>query len=657
MAEVTTPTAERASGRQPGDDEEVAAHDDLTVLTFVRGFYDTAKDAKRSRSAKNRANWRAYHAEGDWSHKQKGQSKEYLPKVAMAIEQFSSFIKRALVSFGDYFDVELPDGPLLSRDARKLLMSQLEDCGPPQETGDRADFATVIADGVKTGALGSLIILKIHGCMKAERNFAVERGLELTTVNGLPAPQVTENLTTTETTTWKLMIDLVRAEDYFPDPTGKGLGVIHEVERDLYDVIEWAEYGIYDKQAVAQIEEDFQRQEDEAERARAANQDPVDSPGFRKRVVIREYWGTLLDSKGKVVKKNIVTTVANDKYLIRKPTANPNWHQESPFVAAPLIRVPFSVWHKAMADHMTSLNMAQNEMFNLILDGGLASVWGTRQLHTNWLENPSQVSDGIPQGATLQVNDQCPPQGKVLETVTTGQVPPDAQQTYANLEREFQAASLTNEIALGMLPAKQVKATEVVSADQSRGMTLDSIVRDVENMLIRPALRKAWLCLLQYADDLAADDIVAAIGPRAALALGRMSPPERFAKYASGTKFRVFGLSALMTRQRDFQKYAALLGLVTTNPLMLQAFAKKYSFTKVLDTAMKTLNIDPATIEADEIEQGRLAELLKEMPMWQAAAGVKTQGGGGMSSAETGDGATAAQVDQLMTNPTADYGR
>ena len=189
---------------------------------------------------------------------------------------------------------------------------------------------------------------------------------------------------------WKLRVDLVQPEDYFPDPTGAGLYEIHSVERDLHEVIAMADEGVYDKSIVDQlIGIDFKKPEDEARDARDKNQDEVVTPSFRKRVVLDEFWGTLLKSDGSVAHRNCVCTVANKRFLIRKPEPNPFWHQLSPFVAEPIIRIPWSVWGKALFDDAVSLNLAQNELFNLILDGGMAAVWGTRQIRLEDLEDPA----------------------------------------------------------------------------------------------------------------------------------------------------------------------------------------------------------------------------------------------------------------------------
>jgi hypothetical protein len=651
---VDTPPS--TSERRAGDDQPVSESDALTIVKAITEYEREADAARRTRLQKNKRNMRAYLGEADWSHKQKGQSKEFLPKTPMAIEQFSAFVKRALVAYGDWFQVELPSGdPLTPEAIVKMLRYKLERVGSQDEP-----FATIVSDGVKVGALNSLTIFKVHGRMVTAPQYRVERGLEFGMVNGQPGPIVRERLGRADVTSWQLLVDLVRPEDYYCDPTGRGLYEIHKVERDLADVVAWAEAGVYDRAAVARITEDFAKSEDEAERARVRGQDPATPPSFRRRVVISEFYGTILNAKGEAVHRDVLCAIANDKYVIRKPMPliEAFWHGESPIIAFPLIRVPFSTLHKALADHMTDLNTSLNELFNLMLDGGMSSVWGIKQLHTDWLEDPRQVSDGIPQGSTLQVNSQCPPGAKVLERVDSGTVPQDAMAMFQMTDHEFLSASLSNDLKMGHLPAKAVKATEVVEASAASAATVDGLVQDMEGG-IQEVLRKAWLTLLQHADDLAADDVVAAIGPRAALALARMSPAERFRRYATGCKFRVYGLSAVLARQRDFQKIAALLGLISSNPLLLQAFLKKYSIDKTLSSILKTLNISPDMLQADEAELADLPQRLADLPKYMAILGVKQTGGDGtpgVTAQTVGDASLPSQINQQQSNPLVSLG-
>ena len=153
--------------------------------------------------------------------------------------------------------------------------------------------------------------------------------------------------------------------------------------------------------------------------------------------------------------------------------------------------MPGSEWAKALADAPTQLGNALNELFNLILDGGMSSVWGIKQLRSDWLEDPSQVADGIPQGITIGVNSSAPPNAKVLERVDTGSLSSEALETYRVTDREFQSSAFTNDVRMGNVAERNVKATEIVSSNQALTGILNGIVKLLEEEFIRPILQNA----------------------------------------------------------------------------------------------------------------------------------------------------------------------
>ena len=585
--------------------DEALTDVEAKIVRQVRFAKHEAEVAKRTRMAQSRRNLDAYFGRQDWSHKQSGQSQEFLPKVAMALEQFRSFVKRALVDFGDWFTLEMPEVPGLEpTDIAKFLSAKIDTLSYNSE--ERIDFATLVTDGITVGALESLVIFKVHGRMAQERRFTVERGTEFLETPLGAIPQPVEELVQQVVEEWQLCIDLVSPTDYYPDPTGNMLYEVHRVERDLWQVQALAEGDdpIYDPDIVAEIEGSMRIPDDERRRDTHRGQDEAPEPSHRRKVVLDEFWGTLLDTDGRKIESNTLLTIANDQYLIRAPEPNPNWHGQSPFVACPLVRVPLSVWHKALMDHAVDLNLSLNELYNLMLDGGMASVWGTRQLKKDWLEDPRQVEDGIPFGTTLLIKEEVPAGARVLETVSTGDVPQEAMAMFNLSDREFQVASIINDLKLGVLPPKSVKATEIIEAQQGQAGMIDGIIRDIEDRLIEPTLRKAWLTILQHYDQFNVREVATLMGEQAALVMARMSPAQRYTTFAQGSRFKVNGLSASLARVRDFQKLLTLLEVATSNPIMLQAFQQRgYSFGKIIDRLFKTLNIDPATIEADPEEQ------------------------------------------------------
>ena len=625
-------------------DEEV---DGQSVLNIVNQCRYESEQARRNRLHQNDRNWSTFLGEQDFSGKMEGQSQEFLPKVPISAEQLTSTFKKGMTQFGDWFSVQLDaelEEKLDGETVRSMLQGFLKDMWAPGST--TAKFPTVVTDAIKQALFKCLMIFKVGGATKLRRKFSAERD-----ENG------DMSLRTEEEEEWKLRIDCVRFEDYYPDPSGNGLYEIQRSEVDLHEIVKLAEQGIYDKKAVDElIGTTMERPEDEKLDERDRGQEETTPPGFRKKVLIDEFWGTLLNQDGTIAMENCVTVIANERYVIRKPEHNPFWHDESPFVAVPLVRMPFSVFHKALYDHAADLNLAINEMFNLMLDGGIAAVHGVKQIRVEDLEDPSQIENGIKQGTTLVVKQTLPHNAKVLETVTEGDVPQDAMAIYEMLNKEFSQASLSNQIRQGSIPSKDMLATELIEAGQGQDSMLEGILADVELMGLSEVLRKAWLVILQEADRI---PDVAFSGPhdkKVALMIMRAEPEERFALFAGRTQFDVSGLSNTLRKALDFQKFMALMQAITTNPMLFQAFMADMSPTKALRHMMKMLNINPFDFQKSAMERQNAGQ---EMAGVQQAAQVLGKGpqsaeGGpaGVAAGPTANGSSAAAGIQQTAQPT-----
>lgn len=626
---------------EAGGDTPIAPFDMMSVTSYIKMCRDESEEARQNREAHNRINYDAYHCRVDTSNKLEGQSVEFLPKTAMAIEQLAAFIKRGLLSYGNYFSVELtPDpavvgGPLTEGGIVNLLRHRLE--SPSELPNGVLDFPTLIADGVKTGGLGALVVLKVGGMFETVRRLTVDTK-PVTQVLMDPLTGVTfegvvgqeEELVMREGKVWRLVVELIRPEDYYPDPTGRGLYEIHRTYKDLYEVIDMAESGEYDADAVAQLSDSFSNSEVDSDTSRETNQNIPITTDYRKQVEILEFWGTILDSSGNVVHRNCRATIANDEYVLRQPEPNPYWHQERPFVVAPLLRVPFSVFHKALFDHAVRLNLAMNELFNLIVDGAIGAVWGVREVQLDLIENAEDFSDGIPQGATIFKKAEAQQGVPVMNMTPGGVVPQEAMATFQLLDREFASASMLSDTARGMIPRKDVSATAIASVDQSTSAFFDSIIADLEASVIRPALRLSWLTMLQNADDWNAADVAGCIGPSVAKFIGEMSPARRYLTYAQGCTFKVSGLSSMVARVREFQKIMSALTAITQSPILTQVAYSKMSPEKLLFHILRCLNIDPDDMRMTEDEQATLEERMKNLPFFAQL----TRGGTGGDQAQ-----------------------
>jgi len=210
--------------------------------------------------------------------------------------------------------------------------------------------------------------------------------------------------------------------------------------------------------------------------------------------------------------------------------------------------------------------------------------------------------------------------------VTTGTVPPDAIRMFGVVSQQHDSSTMVNDIRRGQLPEKEVKATEILSADQAASAFFDGLTSTVEETGLRQVVWKSWCVAMQHLEDTMTGDVQDAIGEKAALELMLLTPEERYVLFAQGASVKVFGISALITRARDFQKLMAMLQTVQQSPILLQEFMRRFSPKKVLDRIFKTLNINPSDLEMTAEEQKEMPARLRSLPLFMTLAGMKTAG-------------------------------
>lgn len=604
---------------------------DEDLVNVLSECLEESRQGRFFRDELSDRNWDMYMGKQDFSDKIDGQSTEFIPKVTTAVEQLGSFIKKGLHTSEKFFDVEFRHAdPIPPEVARKLLMyyfSRIPSTVSGQET---TNIQTIISDAVKVASLSSLLILKVYPHFVRNEDFHLEPGAPVADPEtGIMTPGPME-LSETQQDTFRISVDLIDPKSYFPDPSGNNLYEIHRVERDWHTVMEKAEQGFYDKkkvQGLMQMELDIR----DKQKSSHKNQTHETRAKRRKTVVIDEFWGTILNQDGSIAYKNVFMTIANSKVVIRKPTKNPFFHNSSPFIVSPIIRVPFSVWHRALMDPVASLNSTLNELFNLMVDGGIAKVWGTRQLRIDDLADVTSISNGIPQGATLRVKSSLPPGTKVMENVTNGEVPAETLALYELIQGELAQGSLSNDLRLGSLPKRNVLATEINEISSSQDVMMENLLSNLDKEFITKLIRKSWLLLVQYFDRLDPMEIAPVMGPGNYLAVKQSTERNRFI-FMGGANFKVFGLTSVMTRSREFTKMMALLQAVGQNPILLRAFVEKNDPIKVLSQLEKLLNIDPANLERPEAIQVNMQEEIAKLSEFAQLLG----GNGGSQAAIPG---------------------
>lgn len=586
------------------------------IIQISEVYKREAQEARRNREVLNRRNWDVYHMRQDYSHKKPGQSREFLPKQKMAVEQSVQFFQQAFVDVTDWWRAEYAPG----RDEQNVLITKDECKKIVDRYLEKMDWLPFVGDMTKTGLLASVMIVKVYGEYTKKPFFVFEEEVV--------GEKIKQKIKRGFKKPWEPRLKLVQPENYYVDPSGKGLYEMEELFLDYFEVKALSEGDdpLYDKVAVEAIGKDYAEDWNyKLEHARETNQNiPLVS---RQKVKINEYWGTIVDQQtGEILHENVTWTIANDNFLISGPTPNPFWHGESPFVACPIIRVPGSVWHTAMMDAPSANNITQNELWNLMVDGAMMSVFGIKQYRPDYAENDSDFSDGIPPGTTITVSSVAPPGSKVLERVDTSSVPQDALAMFQNIQAEFNVAAMTNDLRMGNLPGRAVKATEVVEANQTITSVFGGISKVIEDQCIEPILRKLWLTLLQHISKLDKNEMRDLLGEMRAAAVMNLSSEEIFSNMFGGNVFKVFGMSKTLAKMKDYRKVTAFLQTISSSPLLVQEFSAKYSMGRLMEEILRSLDVNTERLKMDPQEkmaaEQRMMQAMQMQQMMNAGGNV-----------------------------------
>lgn len=572
---------------------------DKEIVDWIISCRDSeADEAKRDRMNRNKDNYDMYHLKHDFSHKEAGQSTEVLSKQAMATEQTTSFFQQALADAGEWWKAEscypsLEESMLVKpHEITKITNRKLEE----------SVYFNHVGGSVKSALLGSLAISKTYARMKPKPRFVSRKK-----GRGKSLKRWIEKI---EDKTLELKFDVVRQENFYPDPTGRGLYVIEDMWLDYSDVLALAEgdEAVYDLAEVKKLSKGVgQEGEQEFDKARETGQNTF-SGGHRPKVKLTEFWGTIIGKDGEIAFENVVATIANDTVLIRKPEPNPLWHQKSPYTASPLLNVPNSVWHKALMDAPTQHNRALNELYNLLVDAAMQQVHAIKQVRKDYLDNPAQISNGIKPGATLAVTSGLPLQGKVLEPLTAVQVPAEAFNIFNIMGQEHNASALTNDLRQGVMPFRAVKATEVVEASQTITSVFQGMAKNFEVMHITKELELAWMTTAQNWDKIDKEEFISLFGQQRGEELSQLSPQDVFASTVNGVKFRVFGVSLTLSKSQDFRKYQTFLQTLAAAPMFMEEYLKRYDLGMLLGEIMTSLNLDKHKLEVPEAVQATMRQ-------------------------------------------------
>jgi len=569
----------------------MAESSEAYIIKYVGNCKREAEAVKSDRMDLNKDNYAMYQLRHDFRHKTEGQTTEVLPKVRMAVEQAKSFFQQAIADLGEWFNIEIKDTsipedalPIKPHEAKAMLAYQHK----------KSSYFSHVGNSIQSGLLGALIITKTDGKMVPQHKFEVKKSGK--------GKSFQKNVVAVEDKTWRLNPCVLRQEDYYPDPTGKDLYEIEYMEMDLHEVIAKSkgEDAIYDPEVVAMLSregtKDTLRDNDKYRETGQNTSDTKSRPVVR----ILEFWGSVIGDDGDMLHENVIITIANDTYLIRKPEPNGLWHQKSPINRAPILEVANSVWPIALMDAPTKIARTIIELHNLVIDAAFKRVHAISQIRVNDLADPSQVSEGIPPGTKLLVKSSLPVGGKVMEALEEADIPQDALNILNIEQQEFNAAALTNDLRQGVLSFRAVKATEVVEASQNITSMFQGMAKNIESKHIEPELELQWMTIAQNWNKISKAEFVALYGVERGSELHQLDSQDVFVSSVNGFKFEVFGISQTLAKAQDFRKLTTLLQTISASDVLIEEFIRKYDFGKLLGEIMGSLDIDKNKIAIDK---------------------------------------------------------
>ena len=628
------------------DYEQTLEHQRQKVITYVRNCLQESRDVEKTpRREQNELNWNYFHGTVDWSHKRPEDPRIHLHKVGVAAERLRAKIKTALMKYDQWLTVERHyqnDQSLLPEFvAKALVIKQL----------DKAKGKSKLSDAILRGALESRIAVKIGSRYVVKPRFVSDE---------------TGKLVRKEKTVYQLDLPVLGFESLHIDVDNQEdpLYIIEEGEVDKFRVLELASeeqttdkpYSLEALNSSGRAPERSDAQE--AERAARGNLEQFPRIKQRNTVVIHNFYGTILDDDGSVMKwqledgserelKNVCCVLSNENALLIDPKRNTRLSARAPYVYSDILRSPNN-GRKAILDAGTAINKAIDELFSLMLAGAIKSVHNVTWYRNNWIEDKRAISGGIKDGAQLAINDSAPPGADPMGTVETGKVPPEAFSMKGALEQVFAENVLSSQTDMGQSNTSNKLATELVQMNTAISDIYDSVGGDIEENFIGDLGTEVLYDCIQNLDDMDPDEVKACFGDHTDLAeqFLALPPKERFEQVTGIFKFSGKGLRGLIANQAKAQGLINLVNTIMANPMTAQATEMSISVSKLLYQIAKGfgLDIEELVPSKQEVELIKEKQLIRENALAMAEVmGRDTSGasaGGSPSGTQPGGNGT-----------------
>lgn len=549
--------------------------DEREIVSTLQSYMAEGKEARLSgpngRDDVWKINTDLYWNRIDFSKKAKWQAKEVLPEVPGFVDRFAAALKDALVASPEgFYTVKDPaDKENDIGQGIKRLMDVWLSTSAMNQSGIPLHFSAFFEEQMKLGAM-----MATCGVVTWKEDFGDGR-------------------VATET---------VDPRTVWFDPTMRNLYRVRRIEVDKKDLYKFANekdnkgrplFNLPEVQNLVShiaIDEQARREELSGHGASVSTS--------RAPILIDEYIATIVDNDGTMVGDRALFVVANEKFLIRGPEANPFWHGKDWLVYSPLVPVPLSVYGRSYMEDFGSLAMTFTEVTNMIIDAVQTSSLRNFAMVPSMLLDPSQINTGLAPNKLWFLDEgyRAEDFAKALEL---GQLPPDVIKIWEALKSELTEAGKINEIGLGQFaPNSRTSATEITETKQSSSALIRSISQTTEIRFLDVILDNAWKTGLQH---MKPND--ALLREAAGSELYDMFIKQRKQMIKRPITFQARGISQLIQRSSMLKTLISILQVIASNEILLKEFMAKIDPAKLVGKLLELSGVDITTLQMGEREK------------------------------------------------------
>lgn len=624
MAAMSPPELEELMADQAQDVGDLS---DGHLITYLDECYRESFQSDEERRNKDDILWQAHEGNMiEMADKEDWQSKITLNTPFTTVLQAKSLVRKGLMERPDYFGLD-PTDP------------------ENQHYKARADFWEKV---LKFWTSKPASYLPHAFADAAEMGFAVGQSMAVKVL-----------LTPDENGVQQLRLPLLEPWKTYPDPDRQprlpwsGLYNIHEEWVDFYQLRQGEQEGYYqniDQVTIGKSQKDasgYSVEDKELERRRKGQ--TLHRNKFRKAILVKEFWGTILDEQGDILMPSATYTVANG-VVIRKVRPSPFKRARWPWVDfAPLPHV-LRFHGYGLFEGVMAIWKFQNALLNLYIDNENWRINNMFEVDPNNLDDPSDL-EIYPLKVWLlkSLAEGKPAVRAILKGDSALQ---DVQFMWGLVTNLWENGSFVTELLKGEQGGrKDITATEIqLKLQQSIGV-FDSIGKDVERggvdllALIKEVLTTFWTEYDQptVQDVLGNDPYFVEL-----LQQGDLSWTARQQALACDCDIQIRGVSRLFNQADEIErlKQIAQLGM---QPQFAQ-FVKPFTIlTKIADNlnVSETVRTEQEVMQQQQAEQqqqqqGAIAKAISDSLAAGTAAHEKQHGHAGKGGALPELGSPAA---------------